>query len=205
MFILNKKYHLKIKNFTVNFGPQHPAAHGVLKYFFNGYSTTIPVLVDPISTSLMIFKSKSAAGAVSSCPTPTAMYPDINIWNYVGSVVKGAVTDLTSAVLWKVILAACGIFLVGYSVVSIYNHAIEIYQIVQEYKQIVGNPQMVTLLDNQFAMLNNFNIKSAVLISKRTFGLLDVDACQLLVKFYIHSAQYSFHGILLDISNSNMI
>lgn len=31
MFIKKKELNRKIKNFTINFGPQHPAAHGVLR------------------------------------------------------------------------------------------------------------------------------------------------------------------------------
>ena len=29
--MIKKKLFKKIKNFTINFGPQHPAAHGVLR------------------------------------------------------------------------------------------------------------------------------------------------------------------------------
>jgi hypothetical protein len=171
----------------------------------NNYSTTIPVLMDPITASMTLFKSKAATGAAASCPTPTALYPDINLWNYMGSVVKGTLTDLTAPLLWKCIFITCGIFLVGYGTVSIYHHATEIYQIVQFYKQIVGSPELVQLLDHKFEFLNHFNKDAAVRISKLTFNLLNPNACQIIVKFCLHNSEYMFHGVLMDISNSNMI
>ena len=160
--------------------------------------------MDPITASLALFKSKGAAAA-ASCPTPTAMYPDINFWNYMGSVVKGTITDLAAPLLWKCIITACAIFLVGYGTVSLCNHATEICQVVQFYKQIVGSPELVGLLNHEFEVLNHFNLEAAANISKLTFNLLGSDACQIIVKFCLHNSEYSFHGVLMDISNLNMI
>jgi len=168
----------------------------------NWYSTTSPVLVDPITAAITLFKSKAA---VSTCPTPTAFYPDINFWNYIGSVIKGTITDLTAPLLWKLIFGACCIFFIGYGTVCVYKHAVEIYQIVHFYKQIVGSPELVAILNNKFELLNNFNLEAASQISKLTFNLLDSDDCQIIVKFCLSNQEYSFHGILMDISNSNMI
>lgn len=156
----------------------------------------------PITAVITLFKSKAA---VSTCPTPTAFYPDINFWNYIGSVIKGTITDLTAPLLWKLIFGACCIFLIGYGTVSIYNHAVEIYQIVHFYKQIVGSPELVEMLNNKFEFLNHFNREAASQISKLTFNLLNSDDCQIIVKFCLYNKEYSFHGILMDISNSNMI
>ena len=169
------------------------------------YSITTKVFLDPITAGLALFKSKGATGAAANCPTPTVMYPDINFWNYNDSAVKGAINDLTAPFLWKSIFTACGIFLVGYGTVSIYNHAIEIYNIVDFYKQIVNSPELVLVLNQKFELLNNFNTEVAVKISKLTFGILDSDDAQLIVKFCLHNSEYSFHGILMDISNSNQI
>ena len=35
IFMLNNNFFTKIKNITLNFGPQHPAAHGVLRLVVN--------------------------------------------------------------------------------------------------------------------------------------------------------------------------
>jgi hypothetical protein len=159
-------------------------------------------LVDPITAVITLFKSKAGA---FSYPTPTALYPDINFWNYIGSVIKRTITDLTAPLLWKLIFWACGIFLIGYGTVSIYNHAVEIYQIVHFYKQIVVSPELVAILNDEFEFLNHFNREAASQISKLTFNLLNSDDCQIIVKFCLHNKEYMFHGILMDISNSNMI
>ena len=163
------------------------------------YSSSTPLFMDPITISTIF---KSTAG---SCPTPTALYPDINIWNFMSSVVKGTITDLTAPLLWNFIFSACSIFLIGYGVSSIYTHAVEIYQIVQFYKQIANSPELVTLLNHQFESLNHFNREAAIEISKLTFKLLNPDDCQIIVKYCIYSSEYKFHDILMDISNSNMI
>jgi len=42
----NKKFFKKIKNLSLNFGPQHPAAHGVLRLIVNLDGETI-ISVDP--------------------------------------------------------------------------------------------------------------------------------------------------------------
>ena len=41
MTIKKKNLTKKIKNFTINFGPQHPAAHGVLRLLLELYGETI--------------------------------------------------------------------------------------------------------------------------------------------------------------------
>ena len=137
------------------------------------YSSSKPLFMDPV-TILTIFKSKAAA---SSC-TPTPFYPDINIWKYIGSVLKGAITDLTAPLLWKLVLSTCTIVLFGYGVVSIYTHAVEIYEIVEFYKQIVHSLELVTVLNHKYEILNHFNREAAIKISKLTFNLLGSDDCQ---------------------------
>ena len=42
----NKKFFKKIKNLSLNFGPQHPAAHGVLRLIVNLDGETV-ISVDP--------------------------------------------------------------------------------------------------------------------------------------------------------------
>lgn len=169
------------------------------------YSSSTPLFMDPITIST-IFKSTAAiTKSAGSCPTPVALYPDINIWNYMGSVVKGTITDLTAPLLWKFIFSACSIFLISYGVASIYIHAVEIYQIVQFYKQIANSPELVALLNHQYELLNHFNHEAAIAISKLTFKLLSPDDCQIIVKYCIYSSEYKFHDILMDISNSNKI
>ena len=42
----NKKFFTKIKNLSLNFGPQHPAAHGVLRLIVNLDGETV-ISVDP--------------------------------------------------------------------------------------------------------------------------------------------------------------
>ena len=163
------------------------------------YSSSTPIFMDP-ATIFTIFKSKAA----SSC-TLTPFYPDINIWKYIGSVLKGAISDLTAPLLWKLIFSTCTIVLFGYGVVSIYTHAVEIYEIVQFYKQIVHSPELVTVLNHKYEILNHFNREAVIKISKLTFNLLGSDDCQNIVKYCIHNSEYKFHGILMDISNSNMI
>ena len=176
-------------------------------FYKRHYSVTNPRLFDPIGAGMMFFKSKSATAAAASCPTPSAMYPDVQLefGKYVASSIKGMVSDLTAPILWQLILGACTVFLVGYSVVSVYKHAIEIYQIYQFYHQIAVSAEHVQLLNHQFEILNHFNRDAAVRISKLTFNFLDPDSCQLIVKYCIHNSEYSFHGVLMDISNSNMI
>jgi len=44
--MINKKFFKKIKNLSLNFGPQHPAAHGVLRLIVNLDGETI-ISVDP--------------------------------------------------------------------------------------------------------------------------------------------------------------
>jgi NADH dehydrogenase (ubiquinone) Fe-S protein 2 len=44
--MIKKKFFKKIKNFTLNFGPQHPAAHGVLRLIVNLDGETV-ISVDP--------------------------------------------------------------------------------------------------------------------------------------------------------------
>ena len=65
----------------------------------------------------------------------------------------------------------------------------------------------MSYLDHRFEILKHFNREAEVRISKLTFNLLDSDACQcqIIVKFCLHNSEYSFHSVLMDISNSNMI
>jgi NADH:ubiquinone oxidoreductase subunit D len=35
LIMINKKFFKKIRNLSLNFGPQHPAAHGVLRLIVN--------------------------------------------------------------------------------------------------------------------------------------------------------------------------
>jgi NADH-quinone oxidoreductase subunit D len=42
----NKKFFKKIRNLSLNFGPQHPAAHGVLRLIVNLDGETV-ISVDP--------------------------------------------------------------------------------------------------------------------------------------------------------------
>lgn len=44
---MNNNFFTKIKNLTLNFGPQHPAAHGVLRLviYLDGERVTIPMLI----------------------------------------------------------------------------------------------------------------------------------------------------------------
>ena len=79
----------------------------------------------------------------------------------------------------------------------------EIYTIIDFYKQIVASPELVAYLNEKFEILNNFNCQSSVRISKLTFGLLDSDDCQIIVKYCLNNSEYSFHGVLMDISNGN--
>jgi len=44
--MVNKKFFKKIKNLSLNFGPQHPAAHGVLRLIVNLDGETV-ISVDP--------------------------------------------------------------------------------------------------------------------------------------------------------------
>lgn len=44
---MNENFFTKIKNLTLNFGPQHPAAHGVLRLvvYLDGEIVSIPIRI----------------------------------------------------------------------------------------------------------------------------------------------------------------
>jgi len=46
LIMTNKKFFKKIRNLSLNFGPQHPAAHGVLRLIVNLDGETV-ISVDP--------------------------------------------------------------------------------------------------------------------------------------------------------------
>lgn len=45
LLVMNENFFTKIKNLTLNFGPQHPAAHGVLRLvvYLDGEIVSIPI------------------------------------------------------------------------------------------------------------------------------------------------------------------
>lgn len=45
--MLNDKFFTKVKNLTLNFGPQHPAAHGVLRLvvYLDGETVIVRILI----------------------------------------------------------------------------------------------------------------------------------------------------------------
>ena len=102
---------------------------------------------------------------------------------------------------------ACALGLVGYGANSIYQHAVEIYQIIQFLSTNCCKSQTnCTLSFNQeYGFLNNFNGEAASTISKLTFNLLNPHTCQIIVKFCLDNREYLFYGVKMGISNVNTV
>jgi hypothetical protein len=148
------------------------------------------------------FAIKSVATAPAVCPTPSAMYPGVNLWSVVSGGVKVAVSKTVANTLPSLSLVFAVVVLssVGYYLTK---HLSEVGILVSEYNHImsVSDGAFTQYLFTKYPDLSLFNQRSVELLFVKGGGSLSLDQCNVLVRFYIENQIHKVWGILLDSHN----
>jgi len=77
----------------------------------------------------------------------------------------------------------------------------DVTAIVQLYNYIVTNPDSVHFLFTKYPTLTEFNLESAAMIQQLTLNELNLDQCELVIRWCCYSQTYMLKNVLIDTTN----